>query len=140
MHFVTDELDSDVLVRLLDAVATHSSEAAGHYHLRDYEIAEVFTVLDGRTDVGKAELARLEFAYLAALDRSKRGIPNLERELAANPALFVQALAMIYKRSDGGEDLRNGSRRGCQRKMLAPRPIGCCRLRNVSQEWPMTAR
>jgi hypothetical protein len=50
------------------------------------------------------ELAHLEFLYLSALDDEERGIPNLERQLAQSPALFVQAVGLAYKRSDDGED------------------------------------
>jgi hypothetical protein len=39
-----------------------------------------------------------------ALDHSKHGIPNLERQISQSPALFMQAVAWTYKRSDGGED------------------------------------
>jgi len=59
--------------------------------------------LSGR-GVSEAELARLEFMYLGVLERSEYGIPNLERELAKSPSLFVEALAFIYRRDDGGED------------------------------------
>ncbi|MFE4077067.1 hypothetical protein [Peribacillus sp. YIM B13477] len=31
-------------------------------------------------------------------------IPNLEKQIEEQPELFVQAVAMAYKRSDGGED------------------------------------
>lgn len=104
VHFVTDELDSDILVRLLKEVATNDSEPVDQHHFRDYEIEEALKVLDQRTDVAKADMVTLEFAYLAILDRGKRGIPNLERELANSPALFVQLLALAFKRRDGGID------------------------------------
>jgi hypothetical protein len=54
--------------------------------------------------VSPDELAHLEFLYLAALDHEDRGIPNLERQLAQSPALFMQAIALAYRRSDDGED------------------------------------
>lgn len=104
VHIVTDQLDSDLLVRLLKDVSTSDSEPTDHYHLRDYEIERAFGVLDGRTDVAESELATLEFAYLASLERSQRGIPKLARELGKNPMLFVQALSLAFKRRDGGVD------------------------------------
>ena len=104
VHFVTEQLDSDVLARLLDAVATSDNEPANQYHLKDYEVEEAFKVLDGRGDVAKQEMATLEFAFLTSLRRSKRGIPNLARELAATPLLFIQVVALVFKRSDGGTD------------------------------------
>lgn len=47
------------------------------------------------------ELAHLEFLYLAALEHEERGIPNLERQLANDPTLFVQAVSLVYKRRGG---------------------------------------
>ena len=41
---------------------------------------------------------------MSALDHGERGIPNLERQIAETPALFMQAIALAYKRSDEGED------------------------------------
>jgi hypothetical protein len=49
-------------------------------------------------------MANLEFLYLRALDGSTRGIPNLERQISESPTLFVEAVALTYKRSDDGED------------------------------------
>ena len=74
------------------------------YPLDSYHIAEVLTSLGGRTGVTSDEMAQLEFLYLSALDHSERGIPNLERQISESPALFGQAVALTYKRSDDGED------------------------------------
>jgi hypothetical protein len=46
----------------------------------------------------------LEFLFIGALDHSKHGIPNLEWQITTSPAMFVQAVAMIYERDDDGED------------------------------------
>lgn len=104
VHFVTEQLDSDLLVRLLKEVSTSDSEPVDHYHLRDYEIEKAFKVLDARGDVAKSDLTNLEFAYLVPLERSERGIPQLAREVGENPLLFVQALALAFKRRDSGMD------------------------------------
>jgi hypothetical protein len=49
-------------------------------------------------------MAQLEFLYIDALDDSTHGIPNLESQVAQSPPLFVQAVALAYKRRDDGED------------------------------------
>jgi hypothetical protein len=82
----------------------NGSEPVGHFRFRTYEISEALKVLDKRADVSSDELAHLEFLYLSALDDEDRGIPNLERQLAQSPALFVQAVGLAYKRSDDGKD------------------------------------
>jgi hypothetical protein len=49
-------------------------------------------------------MARLEFLFIRALDHTEHGIRNLERQLAESPRLFVQVLALAFKRNDGGQD------------------------------------
>ena len=46
----------------------------------------------------------MEFRFISALDHTDYGIPNLERQIAESPIVFVQAVALTYKRSDAGED------------------------------------
>jgi addiction module HigA family antidote len=104
VRFYIEKLDSPTIVRLLKAVATSSSEADANVRFQSYEFVKAFEVLDNRADVSTEELAHLEFLYLSALEHEKRGIPNLERQLAASPALFVQAVGLVYIRKDGGED------------------------------------
>lgn len=104
MHFEFKKIESRSLVRLLKDVATNDAEPAGHYRFDSYTIGEAFKVLDDRADIPRDELAHLEFMYLAALDHEERGIPNLECQIAESPELFMQAIALSYKRNDDGED------------------------------------
>lgn len=92
------------LKRLLHDVATVDAEPAGQFLLESYHISEALKVLDGRADVSTNEMAQLEFLFIDALDHSDRGIPNLESWIAREPALFVQAIALAYKRSDRADD------------------------------------
>jgi hypothetical protein len=103
IRFQFKEVETQSLIRLLTEVATNSSEPSGIWQLDGYSVGEVFKVLGGR-GVPEAELARLEFLYLGALGRSEYGIPNLERELAKRPSVFMEILSLIYRRDDGGED------------------------------------
>jgi addiction module HigA family antidote len=104
IHMDFKDIDSPRLIRLLTEVATNGAEPTGHYRLQGYEVAEMLKLLDGRTDVSRDELARLEFQYLDVLDNDRHGIPNLQRQLAESPALFMQALGLCYKRRGAGED------------------------------------
>ena len=97
-------VDTSRLKRLLVAVATVGAEPAGHYQLEAYQVSEALNSLHGRTGVSPDEMARLEFFFVEALDRSKHGIPNLERQIAESPVLFVQVLALLYKRKDDRQD------------------------------------
>jgi addiction module HigA family antidote len=103
-HLDLKAIETKSLVRLLTEMATCDAEPAEHYRLSPYDISESLKVLDGRSDVSRDDLARLEFMYLTALDHSEHGIPNLERQLSETPALFMQAVGLTYKRKDDGQD------------------------------------
>lgn len=107
--FYTAQMDfNDVetvrLKRLLRDVALVDAEPADHFKLDRFHISEALDSLAGRSGISRDEMAQLEFLYIRALDDSKHGIPNLESQIAESPALFVQAVALVYKRSDEGED------------------------------------
>ena len=98
------KLDSPLIVRLLRDLATTPSERDSNIRFQSYELASAFEVIDRRADVSADDLAHLEFLYLSALQHEKRGIPNLQRQLAQTPALFAQAVGLVYNRQDAGED------------------------------------
>jgi hypothetical protein len=96
--------DKVELKRLLLAVATSDAEPTGHFKLDAYDISAALKSLDGRVGVSPDEMAQLEFLFIKALDHSQHGIPNLERQIAESPAIFMQAIALAYKRNDDGQD------------------------------------
>ena len=98
------QIETSRLKRLLFAVATANDEPAGPYLLEAHRVSEALNSLDGRSGVSRDEMAQLEFLYIEALDRSKHGIPNLERQIADSPVLFVQVLALVFKRRNDGQD------------------------------------
>ena len=92
------------LERLLRDSATVDAEPAASYHLNPYSISEALSALGRRAGVTLDDMALLEFMYFDALHGDEHGIPNIERCIAASPTFFVQVLAMVFKRDDGGED------------------------------------
>ena len=104
VHLRVKSLDSSRLVRLLTEVATNDSEPSNDYPLDSYYISEVLDVLEERSDTSHVELARLEFMFIKALGHTTHGIRNLEAQLSKTPTMFMQALALVFKRNDGGED------------------------------------
>jgi hypothetical protein len=104
VRFHLEKVDSPRIVRLLKELATTSSDVDMNVRFQSHEFVEAFEVLDNRADVSMDELAHLEFLYLSALEHDKRGIPTLERQLVTSPVLFVQAIGLVYVRTDGGED------------------------------------
>lgn len=104
VHMDFKDIETSRLKRLLRDVATVHAEPEGHYKLDRYYISEALNSLDGRAGVTRDEMAQLEFLFVEVLADSEHGIPNLESQVAESPALFVQAVALTYKRSDEGED------------------------------------
>src|SRR5882724_6811340 len=104
VHMSFDNVETSRLKRLLEHAGTRDGEPAGSYRFDPHYISEALSTLNGRSGVTRDEMARLEFLFIRALDRTEHGIPNLERQLVESPRLFVQVLALAFKRSDDGED------------------------------------
>ena len=104
VHLDWKEVETSRLMRLLLAVATVDAEPSDWYRPDAYYISEALASLNSRPGVSQEEMAQLEFMYMSALERSKHGIPNLERQIAGSPIFFVQALAFVFERNDDGQD------------------------------------
>jgi hypothetical protein len=104
VHFALAELETSRLKRLLQEVGTCDAEAQETYQVDGHHLSEAFDILQKRSGVAEHEMARLEFLFLSALEHQSHGIPNLEKQVGKSPALFVQFLALTFRRRDGGED------------------------------------
>jgi len=104
VHIDFTDIETSRLKRLLRDVATVNAEPTGHFRLESYDISKALDSLQGRAGVTRDDMAQLEFLFIESLDRSEHGIPNLESQIAESPAIFVQAVALAFKRSDAGED------------------------------------
>lgn len=92
------------LLRLMSAIANSSKEPTGTYMLESYHVTRAFKLLTESGEIPVDKLAGLEFQFIDAFSNTEYKIPNLERQIGEHPELFVQAVAMAYKRADGGED------------------------------------
>ncbi len=99
-----DKIESDLLIELLQNLGVNSSEADKRFQISLYDISNVFEILNSRADVSRDQLATLEFMHINSLHNSEYGIPNLEKEVEKLPFLFVQAIALAFKRSDDQVD------------------------------------
>ena len=72
--------------------------------LDPYRIQQAFRVLNERRALTQEKLARLEFLYLELFWLEEGGVPNLEKEIEANPDLFCEAVALVYRRNGTGAD------------------------------------
>ena len=104
VHFDWGKVETSRLKRLLVAVATVDSEPADDFKIESYYLSKALASLGERPGVTPDEMAQLEFAFIRALRESEYGIPNLEKRIAESPPLFVQVLALVFRRSDGGHD------------------------------------
>ena len=104
VHLDWQKVETSRLKRLLLDVATVEAAPADWYRPDGYHISQALASLDSRPGVSQEEMAQLEFMYIGALEHSEHGIPNLERQIAESPILFVQALAIVFKRNDNGHD------------------------------------
>src|ERR1022692_2121596 len=103
-QFAFEQVETTRLKRLMNEVATCGAEATGVYQLDAHNISKALDNLQERAGVTEEEMAMLEFRYIDALDHTRHGIPNLQRQLSKSPSLFVQAVALCFKPRDGGED------------------------------------
>ena len=98
------DVETSRLKRLLRYVATVDAEPAEHFKVDRYHISKAFDSLSARPGVTRDEMAELEFLFIDALSDSKHGIPNLEDMVSQFPVSFVQAISLVYKRNDDGQD------------------------------------
>ena len=110
VRFDWGKVETSRLKRLLEAVISGNSEPVGHFEIESWHLSAALDSLDGRPGVTADEMAQLEFSCsdaLLSLRRTKHrghGIPNLERRISESPSMFVQAVALVFKREDDGED------------------------------------
>lgn len=118
VQFDWPRVETSRLKRLLLEVATVHEEPSGPYQSDPYHISKALEALNGRTGVTEEEIAQLEFLYISFLDLREYRISNLEGQLSKNPIYFVQLLALMIKRNDGGEDPAHWKVKDSQREWL----------------------
>jgi hypothetical protein len=99
VHQKTDFPPELALQALLETVATHN----GPDRLDQYDMINVIKWLQDNPKTDRAELFKIEWAYLPLLDRHLGAAPRtLESQLATDPKFFCDVIAMIF-RSDKKE-------------------------------------
>jgi addiction module HigA family antidote len=109
VHLKLKKLKPALLFRLMSEVAVGHDEPVGRYQPDGYYITEAFKLLEASGEFSVDQLAGLEFPYIDVLSRQvgaqeAHGIPNLELYIQDHPELFVDAVAWLYQRRDGGDD------------------------------------
>lgn len=103
-HMDWTRLETARIKRLLTDVSSVGAEPQGTYQLSSHDVSEALMALDGRAGVTVNDMAQMEFRFASALEHSEHGIPNLERQIADSPLLYMQMMALLWKRSDEGQD------------------------------------
>lgn len=95
-------LSSDLVLMMLEAVATGAERDVTVPD--DYHLEEAFERVDEDPALDRTRIARVEFAFVPALVRGRRGPAALYQQLANDPSVFVQLIGYLYRRADGGSD------------------------------------
>jgi addiction module HigA family antidote len=108
-HYNVEKFDTELLFRLMTAIAKDSEEPEGYYRLQQHYIEEAFERIDKSSALTLDQKAGLEYLYIDALAKphvrgGKYGIPNLVKYVDAHPELYVQAIVYTYRRKDAGTD------------------------------------
>ena len=105
VYLCLDKIDSRRILSLLRRVAVNHTELLERHEIYPYAVTKAFEVLNFREGVPSDKIAELEFLYLRHIYYDpKFQTPNLEKKIEDSPELFIQFLAMAYRRSDEGGD------------------------------------
>ena len=104
VRFEWDKVETSRLKRLLSTIVEVDPDQALKFGIESWSLSKALDSLDGRPGVTGDEMAGLEFSFIRALDRSERGVPHIERMVTESPPAFVQAVALLSGREDGGQD------------------------------------
>ena len=109
-HRRIDELSSEMIVTLLSE-GLQQSESKQSGTMLSYYLESAFKELDKRADVERFVIARMEYAYLPAIQDQRRSLVIYE-QIAENPILFIEILSHIYrgKNSPAREDVTDSER------------------------------
>jgi hypothetical protein len=105
--YFAKDLPSKLVADLLEKAALEKSIDNPHI-VAPWDIEELFKVFDEAGEVGKEEIAKLEWLYLPVLagGGSSRPPKMLHDELSSNPKFFSQVIKYLYKprSKDKGEE------------------------------------
>jgi transcriptional regulator with XRE-family HTH domain len=109
-----NSLTSELILRILLQAAGEpwpKSPNSNDVTMFIFWIETLLTHLDEAKDVPEAEIARLEWQYLAVLEHSRRPPVTLHSVMASSPEFFVKVLSAVYGRAaeEASEDAEESS-------------------------------
>ena len=103
-HLDWGRVESVLIRRILTEIPEADQAEFGRGHLDQYSIEQAIKVLDERDALSRYEMARLEFLYIEMFWPDTGKMPNLEKEIEANPELFCEAVALAYRPDDSAAE------------------------------------
>ncbi len=100
-YMMWHKVETSRLVKLLRSLVQNTIEKSSRMIEIDHDVSNAFEELNKRSDISDDEKAELEFAYIAVLNYSEYGVPNLEKRVSESPELFVHVIRCLFKRADG---------------------------------------
>ncbi len=97
-----EQLDHELVAEALEVALETPVENDYPMTTFGYHIAELLTMISMGGKVDESRLAGLEWAYLPVIGSRDRTPVILHRELARNPAFFVEVICLVY-RAEGEE-------------------------------------
>ena len=97
-HVNWGRVESGNIREVLEGLPTSDELTRSEMRLDAYAIREALKVLNQRKAFSQSEMASLEFLYLDWFWLDQEELPNLEREVEANPEIFCNAVAVAYRR------------------------------------------
>lgn len=96
MSFHVNDISTETIYTVLAAAATTPSEDMRYLKL--YTLTRIFEELDKRGDLDEKNMTQLELYYLTFLTAygSNRKPKMLHKEIASNPASFIELLQWVY--------------------------------------------
>lgn len=86
---------SELAMRVLLAAVQSDNEK---FHLAQHELITVIQAIQSDPTANRAELFKVEWAYLEVLDRDFGGVPEtLEQRLADDPAFFMELIGLTFR-------------------------------------------
>lgn len=102
LHDRMKDLDSSVIFKMLDGVVADLNQSPSfNTTMISYYLANVFNVLECRSELDRMEIAQREYILLPFIEHDERPL-TLHKLMASNPSLYVEILSDVF-RAEGSE-------------------------------------
>jgi len=106
-------LSKEVIIKLLEEAPKHDprKEKDVAFGSLSYDISELLDILEAK-GAETSKLVQLEWAWMPALEHSKRGLKSLQQALNEDPKLFIEILKILYRGKNEAPQERSEQKEG----------------------------